>query len=53
MSKIDWQNQKIKKPKNIELVVLEIKLATLKQDFEEKRNDLIEQTEMKESIFRE
>ena len=37
--------------KSIELIALEIKLATLKKDIEEKRNELIEQNTLKEHVL--
>lgn len=37
--------------KSVELVALEIKLATLKKDIEEKRNELIEQNALKERVL--
>jgi len=37
--------------KSIELVTLEIKLATLKKDIEEKRNEMTEQNALKERVL--
>lgn len=39
------------KEKSIELVALEIKLATLKKDIEEKRNEMTEQNVLKERVL--